>query len=86
MRPTTPGPQRRSRRAPRLLALASALVAARTTSVGIASPAVSVGSTVLCTGYDACAAAGYPDAGYEANASTSWWRQYAGHNCTNHVA
>ncbi|WP_162164506.1 CHAP domain-containing protein [Intrasporangium chromatireducens] len=41
---------------------------------------------VLCTGYDGCAAAGYPNAGYLAVSSTSYWSQYTGHNCTNYVA
>ena len=30
--------------------------------------------------------AGYPNAGYKAHASTSYWRQSTGHNCTNYVA
>lgn len=41
---------------------------------------------VLCTGYDSCAAAGYPNAGYQDVSGTSYWSQYAGHNCTNYVA
>ncbi len=43
-------------------------------------------STYLCTGYAGCQAAGYGNAGYQAAASTSWWRMYTGHNCTNYVA
>ncbi|HET8594992.1 MAG TPA: CHAP domain-containing protein [Intrasporangium sp.] len=41
---------------------------------------------VLCTGYDTCATAAYPNAGYDAVSSTSFWSQYTGHNCTNYVA
>ncbi|MFC4786904.1 CHAP domain-containing protein [Nocardioides sp. MAHUQ-72] len=40
----------------------------------------------LCTGYSACKAAGYPNAGYAANASHMYWRMYGGHNCTNYAA
>jgi surface antigen len=49
------------------------------------APAVSA-SSYLCTGYAGCAAAGYGNAGYQQAASTSWWRMYGGHNCTNYVA
>ncbi|WP_143016286.1 CHAP domain-containing protein [Nocardioides szechwanensis] len=40
----------------------------------------------LCTGYVACAEAGYSHAGYRTAADTMWWRMYTGHNCTNYVA
>lgn len=43
-------------------------------------------STYLCTGYAGCQAAGYGNAGYRQASSTSYWRMYAGHNCTNYVA
>ena len=43
-------------------------------------------STYLCTGYASCQAAGYTDAGYRPASSTSYWRMYTGHNCTNYVA
>lgn len=44
------------------------------------------GTQTLCRGYDKCRAAGYSDAGYEANSSRSFWRMYTGPNCTNYVA
>jgi surface antigen len=40
----------------------------------------------LCTGYVACAEAGYSHAGYRTAADTMWWRMYTGHNCTNYAA
>jgi surface antigen len=43
-------------------------------------------STYLCSGYANCQAAGYGHAGYRQAASTSYWRMYTGHNCTNYVA
>jgi len=43
-------------------------------------------STYLCSGYAECQAAGYGHAGYRQAASTSYWRMYVGHNCTNYVA
>ncbi len=43
-------------------------------------------STYLCTGYAACAEAGYPHYGYRAASDEMWWRMYSGHNCTNYVA
>lgn len=55
-------------------------------AVGLAGPARSSEWTVLCTGYDACAKAGYSNAGYKDHSSTSYWSQSTGHNCTNYVA
>lgn len=43
-------------------------------------------STYLCTGYQACANAGYPHAGYKSAGGQMYWRMYSGHNCTNYVA
>lgn len=43
-------------------------------------------STYLCSGYAECQAAGYGHAGYRQASSTSYWRMYVGHNCTNYVA
>jgi surface antigen len=72
----------RSRAAALLVAVASLLVG----TVGLAGPARSAEWIVLCTGYDPCQAAGYPNSDYKLNATTSWWRQSTGHNCTNYVA
>ncbi len=41
---------------------------------------------VLCTGYDAVPTAGYPTPATRTTASTSYWSQSTGHNCTNYVA
>ena len=65
-----------------MLALLLALVA----GIGLSAPARSAEWIVLCTGYDACNAAGYPDSGYKAASATSYWRQTPGHNCTNYAA
>lgn len=43
-------------------------------------------STVLCTGYSSCEAAGYPHGGYASAKGTSYWNMYTGTNCTNYVA
>jgi len=43
-------------------------------------------STYLCTGYAACAEAGYPHYGYRGASDEMWWLMYSGHNCTNYVA
>ncbi len=45
-------------------------------------------STLLCSGvsYSVCISKGFPDGGYGANSSTSYWLQYPKHNCTNYVA
>lgn len=43
-------------------------------------------SAYLCTGYVACAEAGYSHFGYRTAGSQMFWRMYAGHNCTNYVA
>ncbi|WP_076261013.1 CHAP domain-containing protein [Intrasporangium flavum] len=70
----------------RRLAVFVAALATALTSLGVAAPARAAEWIVLCTGYDACNAAGYPDSAYKANAAMSWWRQSTGHNCTNYVA
>ena len=64
--------------------------------VWVPAPAQSAEWIVLCptpqqvsagvNSYDACIADGYSDSGYKAKASTSWWSQSVGHNCTNYVA
>lgn len=59
------------------------LVLVTPTTVGKFSLAT---STYLCTGYAGCQAAGYGHAGYRQASSTSYWRMYTGHNCTNYVA
>ena len=43
-------------------------------------------SAYLCTGYVACAGAGYSHFGYRTAGSAMYWRMYAGHNCTNYAA
>jgi surface antigen len=43
-------------------------------------------STYLCSGYASCQAAGYGNAGYRQASSTTYWRMFTGHNCTNYVA
>ena len=70
----------------RPLALLLTALAVLVSTVGLAGPARSYEWSVLCTGYDACAAAGYSNAGYKDHSSTSYWSQSTGHNCTNHVA
>ena len=67
------------------MVLVSALVVLLA-AVGLAGPARSSEWTVLCTGYDACAKAGYSNAGYPDHSTTSYWSQSTGHNCTNYVA
>lgn len=42
--------------------------------------------SMLCSGYAGCRDAGMPNAGYQANNDTMYWRMYSGHNCTNYVA
>jgi surface antigen len=40
----------------------------------------------LCHGYSSCRSHGFTDAGYRRHRSRSFWRMYAGANCTNFVA
>lgn len=79
-----PAPRRTRIRRP--LSLLATVLALLVSTVGLAGPAHSSEWIVLCTGYDACQSAGYPNAGYPANSSTSYWSQSTGHNCTNYVA
>src|SRR6478735_4441992 len=73
-------------RARRSLALLLTALAMLVSTVGLAGPARSYEWNVMCTGYDACPSAGYSNAGYPAHATTSYWSQSTGHNCTNYVA
>lgn len=75
--------------------VSSALVGTLVVVLGVAqdqAPAeertrlASSSSSYLCTGYAGCRSAGYSDGGYSAHSSTTYWRMYPGHNCTNYVA
>ncbi|GAA2518995.1 CHAP domain-containing protein [Rarobacter incanus] len=50
------------------------------------APAQAANYEVLCTGYDGCVAAGYPDHGYKQARSSMYWNMFSGHNCTNYAA
>src|SRR6478672_10367356 len=92
--PRLSGPGTASARGPRpartrtgaVLVAVVALLLGAVGTVGLAGPARSAEWIVLCTGYDPCQAAGYPNSGYKDNSATSYWRQSTGHNCTNYVA
>jgi len=65
------------------------LVLAGGIALGAATPAsaaVGAASATLCTGYEACAAAGMSSHGYATAGKNMYWRMYAGHNCTNYAA
>ncbi|MCW2787581.1 MAG: hypothetical protein JWP74_4098 [Marmoricola sp.] len=56
-------------------------------TLAIPAPTASATSSVICTGFTACAKAGYGSFGYApTNYKKMWWRMYAGHNCTNYMA
>ena len=76
----------RPSRVRRRLTLLLTTLAVLVSTVGLGGPASAYEWNVLCTGYDTCAQAGYSNAGYPAHASTSYWHQSTGHNCTNYVA
>lgn len=91
--PPSPLPDRRpdgrARRPVRRLltsALTTLLAAVTLVALPIAAPPSEATSRYLCTGYTACANAGYGHAGYASRNQTMYWRMYAGHNCTNYVA
>lgn len=75
-----------------VVTLALALVLGASTLLPLAGPAAaqevatSSSSSYLCTGYDACARAGYGHAGYKERGGSMYWNMYSGHNCTNYVA
>lgn len=64
------------------------MVLALVSSLLVLAPATPVQATssYLCTGYSACAEAGYPHFGYRKAGQQMWWRMFSGHNCTNYVA
>jgi surface antigen len=43
-------------------------------------------SSILCTGYAACAAGGHSNDGYDLAGGRSYWQMSAGDECTNYVA
>jgi surface antigen len=43
-------------------------------------------SVIVCAGYASCGAHGHTSHGYPAHAHASYWRMFAGNNCTNYVA
>jgi len=76
----------RVRRARRHAGAIALLLASLLVPALLAAPAAHARLVTLCTGYAGCANAGYSDHGYGAASGTMYWRQYAGHNCTNYVA
>lgn len=53
----------------------------------VVAPSAGASSTLLCKGFTACANAGYSSYGYgPTEFKKSWWRMYAGNNCTNYIA
>jgi surface antigen len=50
------------------------------------STSAGVPTVVLCGGYRGCDRAGYNSYGYSQHSRTSYWRMYAGDECTNYVA
>lgn len=70
----------------RFVGIATSLLLALVSLTGpLAAPAMA-GYTTLCWGYKGCAELGMTASGYAAANKTSYWRMYAGHNCTNYVA
>lgn len=43
-------------------------------------------SSTLCSGYTGCSQVGFTTHGYQSHIDSSYWRMYAGNNCTNYVA
>jgi surface antigen len=76
----------RTRNLKRLRAIVSAVVLSAMGVALVASPAMA--DTTLCSGFSACATAGYTDHGYSAHRYTSYWGAVAstGDNCTNYAA
>lgn len=66
--------------------LSAVVVLLALTLPGTAGKVSLAASTYLCTGYAECQAAGYPHSGYRQASSATYWRMFAGHNCTNYVA
>ncbi|MCW2814366.1 MAG: hypothetical protein JWN84_1821, partial [Nocardioides sp.] len=67
-----------------VLATVLALVTALAGLTTVPPPATA--SERLCTGYSGCAAGGFSDDGYAAQAQTYWWNMELGHNCTAYAA
>jgi surface antigen len=61
-----------------VLALAASLISMSTSARG--------DGFELCAGYSGCSTGSYTTNGYQNAAGQSWWRMYAGINCTNYAA
>jgi surface antigen len=66
-------------------AIAVSVVLGAALAVTAVSPA-SASSFVLCKGYTACQSYGMSTHGYSSASKNSYWRMFAGHNCTNYTA
>lgn len=50
------------------------------------SASAAIRSSALCGGYAPCSLLPFSNHAYASHSSTSYWRMYAGNNCTNYVA
>jgi surface antigen len=66
-----------------VILLAGGTAALAATAVGSATRSPSV---IVCGGYAACDASGHTSHGYAAHAGVSYWRMFAGNECTNYAA
>ena len=68
------------------LALAAVVLVVAWSVAPVRSASAATPSSALCTGYATCSMLPFSNHAYAAHSSTSYWRMYAGNNCTNYVA
>jgi surface antigen len=72
---------------PAVVAVAGLMPAAMASAATVASAhGHGVPSRELCSGYAGCDARGFPSHGYGSHRGRSYWRMFAGNECTNYVA
>lgn len=71
---------------PRRTAVLLTVLTATLFGLGLCSGAADADVSQLCAGYSGCSVGSFTTHGYELHADQSWWRMYAGDNCTNYAA
>lgn len=66
--------------------LAAALAITLAAALSLAPAGAQADGFVLCAGYTGCSSGSFTTNGYQNAAGQSWWRMYAGVNCTNYAA
>jgi surface antigen len=71
---------------PRRTAVFLTVLTVTLSGLGLCSAGARADTSQLCAGYADCSLGSFTTHGYQSHEDTSWWRMYAGDNCTNYAA